>query len=178
VWFPESLNDAVHGHDVELRGWSYVVIEEIVDAVAVLSRWPWPLADQCGGLFWDEDDEHERIEAAVPLGILRTQLYEHNRLKRRPRSGDTFATSRVGGGWAASGPLQDLHALFPEEVYDISADAYEAVRLAYQSSVAAVFAADQHDEVMSTLDGLDAQRSERQAPQLEITQTDEAGEGP
>ena len=168
LWFPESLQDAVRGDDAELSSWSYIVVEEIVDAVAALHRWPWPLADQCGRLFWTEDAEHNHVEAAVPVGVLHRTLYQPNGLTRRPRSGDTFATRDIGAGWAGSSPVVDLRTLLPQAVYDISADAYEAVRLAYQSSVAAVFRGEEHDDVAAALNDLQTRRSNRRAPLLEV----------
>jgi len=168
LWFPESLQDAVRGDDAELSSWSYIVVEEIVDAVAALHRWPWPLADQCGRLFWTEDAEHNHVEAAVPVGVLHRTLYQPNGLTRRPRSGDTFATRDIGAGWAGSSPVVDLRTLLPKAVYDISADAYEAVRLAYQSSVAAVFRGEEHDDVAAALNDLQTRRSNRRAPLLEV----------
>jgi hypothetical protein len=166
----------VHGDETELRQWSYIVVEEIVDGVVVLNRWPWPLADQCGRLFWAEGDEHGAVETVVPLPVLRRQLYEPNNLTRRPRAGDTFATERTGAGWASDTPAENLHALLPAGVYDISADAHEAARLAYEAAVAAVVSSDQDEAVVEALRDLDTERSDRQAPPLEVAAEDVEGE--
>jgi hypothetical protein len=52
-WAPEDLPIAAD----EVGGWSYVVVEEIVDDVAVLRRWSWPVVDPLGRLLWPEAAE-------------------------------------------------------------------------------------------------------------------------
>jgi hypothetical protein len=135
-WFPSGLrryaNDAA-----ELRAaWCYVVLEEIVDGVALLLRWPWPLADEKGRLFWRPDDDLDVESACIPVGALQEQLYRANKVQRAPRVGDTFAAPRRdSGGWNEPGTVPDVRALFPYEVLDVSADARMAARLAYQGSL-------------------------------------------
>ena len=81
------------------------------------------------------------MSAAVPQRLVRLQLYAPNHLQRRPRAGDTFAVRLTGtSGWGEETEVADLAAILPEAVYDVSADAREAAKLAYQGASAAVFA--------------------------------------
>jgi hypothetical protein len=142
-WRPEDLPLPAE----ELAGFNYVVLEEIVGSLAVLRRWPWPGVDQNGRLVWLDDGEYDSDAAGVGLERLRAQLYTPNQLKRRPRCGDTFAVQ----GWADSGrhserDVDDLRALFTGSVYDISADAREAAKLAYHAGLSAVLPAEKVDE--------------------------------
>lgn len=140
-WWPAGLSGAVRSAAGLRRQWQYVVVEEVVGATIELLRWPWPLADALGRLFWEEDADDQVMTAAVPLRLLRLQLYRPNALVRRPRAGDTFA-ARIparAGGWNQESPVSDLAVLFPGPVYDVSADAREAAKLAYQGASSAVF---------------------------------------
>lgn len=69
---------------------------------------------------------------------MRAQLYEPNGIERRPRPGDTFALVASARGWRRARQVVDLRTLVDGAVYDISADAREAAKLAYQGSVAGV----------------------------------------
>ena len=135
-WFPSGLHKHVH-EAAELRaGWGYIVLEEIVDGVALLMRWPWPFADERGRLFWPPDDDLEAREASIPVGLLSEQLYRANRVQRAPRVGDTFAVHPLdGAGWDSPEPVTDVRELFPEKVLDLSADARLAAKLAYEGSL-------------------------------------------
>jgi hypothetical protein len=169
AWFPESLREPVNGDAADLQDWSYIVVEEIVDAVAVLHRWPWPRADQRGALLWPEDGQLAHVEAVVPRDVLIEQLYRPlAEVTRKPRTGDVFATPKVGSAWASDGLVADLRDLLPDEVYDISADAYEACRLAYQSGTSTMFPAESDDSMTQILDSMAAERRERQAPHLRV----------
>ena len=140
-WWPPSLSGAVRSAAGLRRGWQYVVVEEVVGATVELLRWPWPLADPLGHLVWDDDAEDRVMTAAVPLRLLRLQLYRPNDLLRRPRAGDTFA-ARIrppDDGWDRPTAVDDVVSLFPGAVYDVSADAREAAKLAYQGASSAVF---------------------------------------
>jgi hypothetical protein len=53
-----------------------------------------------------------------------------------PRLGDVYAASHLGPGWAVSNPVSDVRQLFDGDVYDISADAREAAKLAYHGAAA------------------------------------------
>lgn len=134
-WAPEDLPTAAD----ELGSWSYVVLEEIVDDVALLRRWPWPVVDPLGRLLWPDDTEHEHDSAAVDLELLKAQLYDANGIERAPRCGDTFAVPLHAGEHWRSAHVNDLRRILGDEIiYDISADAREAAKIAYQASVGAI----------------------------------------
>lgn len=138
-------------------GFGYVVLEELVGRLALLRRWPWPEVDQCGRLVWTGGSEQDSVAAAIDVDLLRAQLYLPNRLRRRPRCGDTFAVQGpAAGGWSEADhsnadhsdteqEVTDLRSLFAGEVYDISADAREAAKLAYHAGLGAVPAAETVD---------------------------------
>ncbi|MBV9820816.1 MAG: hypothetical protein JO144_01120 [Actinobacteria bacterium] len=146
-------------------GFGYVVLEELVGRLALLRRWPWPEVDQYGRLVWTGGSEQDSVAAAIDIDVLRAQLYTPNRLRRRPRCGDTFAVQEAAG-WPdpeQSDPersdteqpdteqpdtereVTDLRALFAGDVYDISADAREAAKLAYHAGLGAVPTAEKVD---------------------------------
>lgn len=159
LWAPEDLPI----DKAELGSWAYVVLEEIVDDLALLRSWPWPVVDPLGRLLWPGKAELETDSVAVSIGLLQAQLYTTaNNIKRQPRCGDTFA---VPGASVRRWPRRrviDLRAVFGEgAVYDISADAREAVKIAYQASLAAIGPADESDPaqaagVARVLDRVDA----------------------
>lgn len=135
AWIPEDLPI----NPAEIGGWSYVVLEEIVDDVALLRRWPWPVVDPLGRLLWPDGAEHDSDAATVDLDLMKAQLYRPNRIEREPRCGDTFAASRsISQRWPTR-RTQDLRDLLGQTtIYDISADAREAAKIAYQSSLGAI----------------------------------------
>ncbi|HEX8093180.1 hypothetical protein [Jatrophihabitans sp.] len=142
-WSPEDLPVPAG----ELAALSYVVLEELVGSLVLLRRWSWPDVDQLGRLIWLEDSEHDSDSAAVALELLRAQLYTPNNLKRRPRCGDTFAArTSTDAGWQDDQAVGDLRTLFSGAVYDISADAREAAKLAYHAGLGAVPPAEKVDE--------------------------------
>lgn len=135
AWAPEDLPIAAD----KLGSWSYVVLEEIVDEVGLLRRWPWPVVDPLGRLLWPEEAEHECDEVAVDLDLLTEQLYAPNGLERSPRRGDCFAVPRRVAEPSRDNEIRDLRAVLGHgDVYDISADAREAAKIAYQSSIGAI----------------------------------------
>jgi hypothetical protein len=135
LWAPEDLPIPAD----DLGAWSYIVLEEIVDDVALLRRWPWPVVDPLGRLLWPDGTEYESDDAAVDLELLKAQLYGPNRIEREPRCGDTFAAPRGADERWRSRRAEDLRDLLgAADVYDISADAREAAKIAYQSSLGAV----------------------------------------
>jgi hypothetical protein len=134
-WAPEDLPVAAD----EVGGWTYVVLEEIVDDVAVLRRWPWPVVDPLGRLLWTDGAEHDTDSIAVDLELLKAQLYAANEIEREPRCGDTFAVPRAAGIRKGERHPRDLRAVLGDgAMYDISADAREAAKIAYQSSLGAI----------------------------------------
>jgi hypothetical protein len=161
AWWPGGLSSAVRTAEALRHQWQYVVVEEVVGATVELLRWPWPLADALGRLFWEEDADERAMTAAVPLRLLRLQLYRPNDLVRRPRAGDTFA-AKIGaraGGWGDETAVGDLRTLFPGPVYDVSADAREAAKLAYQGASSAVFDGSRDPGMLE-----EAQRSRERRP--------------
>lgn len=146
-WLPESLREWV-GEASELRGrWRYVVLEELVGATGLLLRWPWPLVDEKGRLFWPLKEQEQVADAGVPLSLLEQQLYEPSGLRRRPRIGDTFAVRQSGrGGWGRRGIVRDIRKLFPDLVLDVSADAREAANLAYYGALGAPHSIEEDDQ--------------------------------
>lgn len=136
-WWPEALQ-AVAGSPEQLADFAYVVLEELVDHRVVLMAWSWPKADNAGHLFWSSRDEARPLVAIVDQDRLRAQLYRPSRLQRSPRLGDVYAASRLGPGWGDAKPVTDVRTLFDGPLYDISADAREAAKLAYYGAVATV----------------------------------------
>lgn len=132
-WAPEAL--PINRQD--FGRWRYVVLEEIVDEIALLRWWPWPTVDRLGRLVWTNGAEHDTDAIGVDLKLLKAQLYTANGLRRDPRCGDTFAMQRVDGYRPRR--LRDLRDVFGTgKLFDISADAREAAKIAYQASVGAI----------------------------------------
>jgi hypothetical protein len=113
-----------------------VVLEEIIDDVALLRRWGWPLADERGHLVWPHVEQQDCTTA--PVSVLREQLYGPSGLRRDPRIGDPFAViaETAAGPWPAR--TRNLRPLLKGRVFDVSAEARLAARLAYHGSLAAV----------------------------------------
>jgi hypothetical protein len=142
-WAPEDLPVPPD----ELGSRKYVVLEEIVDQMALLRRWSWPVVDPLGRLLWPDGTEHETAEAAVDVDVLKAQLYLPNGIEREPRCGDTFAVPAHGAArWHAT-HARDVRTLLGDaDVFDISADAREAAKIAYQASLGAIRPARAADE--------------------------------
>ena len=139
LWRPEALQAATQAGE-ELGDFAYVVVEESVDRLIVLIAWPWPEADDQGRLFWPPASESDFKTAVTTRDLLRDQLYRPSRLVRLPRLGDVYAASHLGPGWEGSNLVTDVRQLFDGEVYDISADAREAAKLAYHGAAAPALA--------------------------------------
>jgi hypothetical protein len=137
LWWPEALH-AVAAEPEGLADFAYVVVEEIVDHRLELMSWRWPWADTSGRLFWQTGDDLEPLTATVDDDLLRYQLYRPSRLRRVPRLGDVFAAAGLGPGWGEPVPVGDVRTLFEGPVFDISPDAREAAKLAYQGAVSPV----------------------------------------
>lgn len=135
-WVPEDLPVSAE----QTAGWTYVVLEELIDGVALLRRWPWPVVDALGRVRWLGGTELQADCITINADLLAAQLYtEANHIDRRPRCGDTFAVPARNGTKWRGGRTHDLRDLFGESgVFDITADAREAVKIAYQASLAAV----------------------------------------
>lgn len=160
-WRPRGLPLAEAAVDV--ADWAYVVVEEIVDEVAVLRRWSWPLADPLGRLFWPQETQHD--SSAVEVVVLRAQLYEPNGLERLPRPGDTFALVHAGAG-AWPDATADLREILTGDVYDVSAEARHAAKLAYRGALAAVLTAAEANATLAT--DIGEREGSSQAPRLEV----------
>jgi hypothetical protein len=132
TWLPERVRAGVP--DADLPHLSYVVVEELVDGVANLMAWAWPRVDRKGRLFWTPSEQAQPVQISAPLGALVRQLYDAARLERRPRCGDTFA-ARVSPP-DGDDLVEDLRDVFPEGVYDLSAEAHQAAKLSYQGALA------------------------------------------
>jgi len=159
-WWPEALEGLTDKGSKTLRRFAYVVLEELVDEQVVLMAWPWPHADQAGHLYWSPTAEQNPPTAAIDRGLLQHQLYRPNRLQRVPRLGDVYAASGLGRGWDAGEPVLDARQLFEGPLYDITADAREASKLAYLGAVATIRAPQATDGVDQQLL---AQASKRRA---------------
>jgi hypothetical protein len=140
LWRPEALQAATGG-GLALQDFAYVVVEESVDSLIVLMAWSWPEADDQGRLFWPMEDEANHKTAVTTRDLLRYQLYRPNRLLRAPRLGDVLASSHLGPAWEDPKPVTDVRQLFDGDVYDISPDAREAAKLAYQGAAAPILTA-------------------------------------
>jgi hypothetical protein len=165
-WAPQDLPVAA----TDLGSWSYVVLEEIVDDAAVLHRWSWPLVDPLGRLLWPERAAEASSDAAVDLDLLRAQLYTPNKIMRRPRCGDTFAAPPGDLSWDGQQVVDLRELLGSGGIYDISADAREAAKIAYQSSLAAIqpaSAAD--DESQAAVERVLRRRSEQPLHPLRLS---------
>ncbi|MGC4111135.1 MAG: hypothetical protein QM747_12080 [Nocardioides sp.] len=135
AWVPDDLPVPVS----RVATWSYVVVEEIVEGLVTLRRWPWPTVDQLGRLRW-LDGTDVSTDAVIEHGLLRAQVYTPNGIRREPRCGDTFAAS------AAPRPrrraltrVTDLREVLGSgAVYDLSASARQAAKVAFQGSQTAV----------------------------------------
>ena len=174
-WAPEDLPITAD----ELDSWSYVVLEEIVDDLALLRRWPWPVVDPLGRLLWPDAAEHEQDAAAVDLELLKAQLYDANRIERAPRCGDTFAAPRQASQHWRAKHTNDLRRLLGDgDVYDISADAREAAKIAYQASVGAIRPARlADDEERSAVEHTLRRRAEEHLQPMQLSPPPQGTEG-
>ena len=145
-WWPESLQGDVAKRPEDLQDYRYVVVEEIRDRFVVLMAWPWPQADLLGRLFWATTDAPGPHTAIVPWELLDRQLYHREGMERGPRLGDVYAAERLGSGWDSKRAITNLLNLFPGRLFDISADAREAAKLAYQGAAAPVRSANRSEK--------------------------------
>jgi hypothetical protein len=127
-WLPGCLA-AHHLSPDTVSVLSYLVVEEIVEDVTVITVWPWPAADGHGRLRFDASTVRE---VAVPTEVLDDQLYR-GWPGRSPHIGDVFAArvdERVLEEAAHDlwpGPLE---LLLPDGLYDLSAEARKVAKLA------------------------------------------------
>jgi hypothetical protein len=165
-WAPEDLPLPA----AELTALSYVVVEEVVGRLALLRRWSWPEVDPLGRLVWLKDSEYGDGAAAVPIELLRGQLYAPSKLRRRPRCGDTFAVGgAISAAWQAEEQVSDVRTLFSGSAYDISADAREAAKLAYHAGLGAVPPVEKVDEQVQADQAKTLRaRASRQLPPLKV----------
>lgn len=128
-WLPGCLSIPPHRlTTADVRELSYLVVEEMVEDVSVVTVTSWPAADAYGRLRFDGT----AVEVAIPTDALYRQLYR-GRLRRRPHVGDVFAgrvdrdavAATPGGVWG-----QPLAHLLRGPVYDLSTEARKVAKLA------------------------------------------------
>ncbi|HWB70986.1 MAG TPA: hypothetical protein VG452_02120 [Egibacteraceae bacterium] len=139
-WLPAPL--AAHGFDADsVQALSYVLVDEQVDDAVTVTVLPWPAADGSGRLRFD--DLASAREIGLSLKALRAELYK-GWLGRRPRVGDVFAATLSPEARAALETQRELAwerplaELVDGPVYDLSAEARMAAKLAFYAGVAAV----------------------------------------
>jgi hypothetical protein len=163
-WAPEDLPVA----SARLRAWSYVVLEENVDDVCLLRRWGWPVVDQLGRLTWADDDDERTGSLTIDLLVLRAQLYTPNGIERRPRIGDVFGVERSAGAWTGE-HVRDLRRVVGGRVFDVSADARLAAKIAYQAGLSTVRPPGREDEPLMGAVRADLQvRAVSELPRLRV----------
>lgn len=131
-WLPACL--AAHGLTAQpgadaVDRLTYLVLEEVVEGVAVLTAAPWPAADGHGRLRFPTA---EVPEVAIAGDRLERELYE-GWLDRSPRIGDVFAAPVDATVLAAAGTgllEEPLARLLPGPVHDITAEARKVAKLA------------------------------------------------
>ncbi|MGH3666240.1 MAG: hypothetical protein ACRDU8_09190, partial [Egibacteraceae bacterium] len=117
---------------------SHVVVEEIVEAVVGLTVSVWPVADTRGRLRFPR--LNERREVGLALAVLHDELYR-GWLARLPRVGDVFATELSDGAtrWLVDHPdavwRRPVAELVAGPVYDVTAEARTAAKLAFHAAV-------------------------------------------
>lgn len=130
-WLPGCLCEPPHRlATADVQELSYLVVEEIVEDVAVVTVTPWPAADAYGRLRFD--GAAEAAEVAIPTAALYRELYR-GWYSRHPRVGDVFAArvdrdalaTAAGRVWA-----EPLAHLLPGPVYDLTAEARRVAKLA------------------------------------------------
>lgn len=138
-WRPESIG-ALGLTDGDLRGLSYVIIDEIVGPVAALEVSGWPTADRTGRIRFEDAAAGDLV---VTVDELTERLYR-GWLRRTPRVGDVLATrldralvaTLESGEDVVIGAAVDLVDVLAHEVYDVSTDARTVVKIAYHAAAA------------------------------------------
>ena len=141
-WLPAGL--AAHGlTSSDTAGFTYVVVEEMVEGVVDLALSEWPAADGLGRLRFAVDTV---TDLAVREERLHAEVYR-GWLSRRPRVGDVLAGPVVrealrtsGGTW--EGPLSGL---LPGPVYDLSREARLVAKLALYAVRSDILATEEAD---------------------------------
>lgn len=130
-WLPGCLSAPPHRlTTADVRDLSYLVVEEMVEDVTVITVTSWPAADAWGRLRFD--GAAEAAEVAIPTAALDRELYR-GRISRRPRVGDVFAARVDGDALAAALDgvwAQPLARLLPGPVYDLTVEARKVAKLA------------------------------------------------
>lgn len=139
-WLPAGLVD--HGFDQHaVQALSYLVVEEILDDVVIVTVSSWPAADRWGRLRFDLESVDE---FAVALAALRSQFYQ-GWLARDPRVGDVFGAEIAHEHLRRHGPeggRHELDELLPGPVYDLSVEARRVAKLAYYAAVTETISAE------------------------------------
>jgi hypothetical protein len=163
-WLPGCL--AAHGLTTATVGQlSYLVVEEMVEDITVVTVSPWPAADRYGRLRFQDSS----AEVAVPTAALYAQLYR-GWLSRRPRIGDVFAARLDPGTLVETADVVwdgPLARLLPDGVYDLGAEARKVAKLAVyavRNDIIDVAEAKENDLEVKAV------RSDRPAPHRRLEQ--------
>ena len=134
------------------RGLRYVVIEEIFSGIAELSLSNWPALDAQGRLRFTGEDFHVEADAELLRLFLRRERMPRKAVAREIRTGDTFGVAVRPRSLTAflsepvfsptTSPSERRRLLDPKTwdwldppVYDITAEAREAAKLAYYAAL-------------------------------------------
>ena len=134
-WTPRALVGTSAPAGPPLDRLSYIVVDELESGRAGLSVYRWPRVDEWGRVRFLLDEGP--VLVGVPVETLRRFVWRHRlprRGARRPlRIGDVFAAETSG---QPPQRLDDPAEWLRPPVYDITADAREAVKAAFFAAVA------------------------------------------
>jgi hypothetical protein len=135
---------------VDLSGHRYAMIDELDPSTALLALWPWPGVEGGRVIFADED-----AVVGVDAQALRDFLSEH-RLPpalagRELRTGDAFAIRvKDGADLERHDVTRDPTLWIEPPVYDVTADARRAAKVAFYSAVTEPLRPEEAIRVMRT----------------------------
>jgi hypothetical protein len=140
-WLPDSLGAHRLTTD-DVKRLSYIVVDEIVDDVATLAVYPWPVADAAGRVRFPDLSACRHV--ALSRQALEDELY-HGSLERDPRPGDVFGAVLTDAAKRRLARHDHLtwrspRSLVDPPIYDMSADARRLAKLAYYAAMTTVLA--------------------------------------